>query len=106
MAPGVLSATGEPGGDPADMAPEKAARPRLAYYFAAADGADGAWRLAYIAEDVPRRGAGNDGGGHPQPQIFDYVVDAHSGDLVAALPRGQTVEPVAADPPAGEGAPA
>ncbi len=79
------------------------AQPRLVYYF---DSAGGAWHLAYIAEDVLRCGARDDGEGHPLPQIFDYVVDAHSGELVAALPRGQTVEPVAADPVTGEAAPA
>jgi Zn-dependent metalloprotease len=71
------------------------AQPRLVYYF---DSAGGVWCLAYIAEDVPRRGAADGGEGHHLPQIFDYVVDAHSGALVAALPRGQTVEPVAAEP--------
>jgi Zn-dependent metalloprotease len=74
------------------------AQPRLVYYF---DSPAGLWRLAYITEDVPQRGAAADGGDdHHLPQIYDYVVDAHSGELVAALPRGQTVEPVASPAPA------
>ncbi len=77
------------------------AQPRLVYYF---DSSAGLWRLAYITEDVPQRGAAagvlDDGHGHHLPQIFDYVVDAHSGELVAALPRGQTAEPVASPAPA------
>jgi Zn-dependent metalloprotease len=82
----VRAAAGYAAGDPLDV------QPRLSYYF---DAAAGLWRLAYIAEDVPQRGGG-EGDGHHLPQIFDYVVDAHSGELVATLPRGQTAEPAAA----------
>src|SRR4029077_10474298 len=77
------------------------AQPRLVYYF---DSPAGLWRLAYITEDVPQRGgeagSGDDGHDHHLPQIYDYVVEAHSGELVPALPRGQTVEPVASPAPA------
>lgn len=63
--------------------------PRLYYYF---DGATepNTWRLVYIAQNVQR---------HPPaaadapdlPDIVDYVVDAHTGELVATLPRVYTV---------------
>jgi Zn-dependent metalloprotease len=79
---------GNAAGEPLD------AQPRLSYYF----DAHGKWRLVYIAEDVPQRGGG-EGDDHHLPQIFDYVVDAHSGELVAALPRSQTIEPIVDAPP-------
>jgi len=57
--------------------------PRLNYYF---DQAGGKWKLAYIVEDVrqetsrsTRRGA--------DAILKDYVVDALTGRLLAALPR-------------------
>ena len=78
----VRTAAGLAAGEPLD------AQPRLSYYF----DADGRWRLVYIAEDVPKRGGG-EGDDHHLPQVFDYVVDAHGGELVAALPRSQTIEP-------------
>jgi Zn-dependent metalloprotease len=89
----IRAAAGYAAGEPLD------AQPRLLYYFDA--GTDtGKWRLVYIAEDVPQRGGG-EGDAHHLPQIFDYVVDAHGGELVAALPRSQTIEPAvgAAAPP-------
>ncbi|MBW8876818.1 MAG: M4 family metallopeptidase [Acidobacteria bacterium] len=62
-------------------------QPALYYYFDAA----GAWRLVYIVQDVPRREAPT--ADHHPPEVFDYVVDAHTGELVATLPRTQTVDP-------------
>jgi Zn-dependent metalloprotease len=58
--------------------------PHLNYYF---DAPESKWRLAYIFQDVPvvpkpRR---------PSPVLMDFVVDAHSGKVVAALPRSPTV---------------
>jgi bacillolysin/neutral peptidase B len=79
------------GAEPLDI------QPRLFYYFDAGGvGGAGAWHLAYIAENVPQRqGAGGDADAdadsdHHLPQVFDYVVDAHTGELIAALPRTQT----------------
>jgi len=83
------------GAEPLDV------QPRLFFYF---DATAGTWHLAYIAEDVPQRGeagAGADfGDDHHLPQVFDYVVDAHTGKLIAALPRTQTADPLVspADP--------
>lgn len=64
--------------------------PRLNYYFEAAASR---WRLVYILEDVP---VTLDRTAEPQadqeselepPRFVDYVVDAHSGQAVAILPR-------------------
>jgi Zn-dependent metalloprotease len=67
-------------------------QPRLFYYFDS--GGEGAWHLAYIAESVPQRQEESDEDDHHLPQLFDYVVDAHTGDLIAALPRTQTADPI------------
>lgn len=61
--------------------------PRLFYYYDSAGA--GTWHLAYIAENVPQRQAEEEDD-HHLPQVFDYVVDAHSGELIATLPRTQT----------------
>jgi Zn-dependent metalloprotease len=57
--------------------------PRLNYYF---DGAASKWRLVFILEDVPvvPKTKGR------SPVLMDYVVDAHSGKVVTALPRTST----------------
>lgn len=65
--------------------------PRLYFYYDNGS-SPGVWRLVYIAKNVQRhRKRTSDG--HPQtlPELFDYVVDAHSGELVTKLPRTQTV---------------
>ncbi|QRY44079.1 M4 family metallopeptidase [Mycolicibacterium nivoides] len=65
--------------------------PRLYFYFDNSS-QPGVWRLVYIAKNVQRhRKRTSDG--HPEtlPELFDYVVDAHSGDLVTKLPRTQTI---------------
>jgi Zn-dependent metalloprotease len=60
--------------------------PRLAYYFEAVRAK---WRLAFIFEEVPvalpraRRGKSEP----IAPRRFDYFVDAHTGRIIAELPR-------------------
>lgn len=58
--------------------------PRLNYYF---DTGASKWRLVFILEDVP---VVPDSKG-PSPVLMDYVVDANSGKVVAALPRTPTI---------------
>ena len=85
------------------------ATPRLYYYF---DRPAQRWRLVYITRDVPRLKAPDAPAADApppspalarhrharrMPQIFDYVVDAHSGELVAELPRSQSVTVTAPD---------
>ena len=112
---GIDSALGEPQDvDPvADVAPAQALAavssapdgytprvagvvPRLNYYF---DRAASRWRLAYILQDVP---VSLDRSAAPKatiksnlepPHYMDYVVDAHSGDVVALLPRTPSLLP-------------
>jgi Zn-dependent metalloprotease len=61
--------------------------PRL-YYFFHLD--DSKWHLVYIVENVrPRKRKVRRGGG--DAVIKDYVVDAHSGKLLAELPRTSTM---------------
>jgi Zn-dependent metalloprotease len=64
--------------------------PRLNYYF---DSTSSKWRLVFILEDVPvvSKTKGR------SPVLMDYVVDAHSGKVVAALPRTPTVAATAND---------
>jgi Zn-dependent metalloprotease len=46
------------------------------------------WRLAYIVEDVRSRHKGKASSGKKEiPLVFDYVIDAQTGTLVAELPR-------------------
>jgi Zn-dependent metalloprotease len=54
--------------------------PKLYFYF---DRPKAKWRLVFIAEDVPVRRKADD----VSPFFMDYVVDAHTGALVAELPR-------------------
>ena len=65
-------------------AAELKATPRLNYYF---DKGKQAWALAYIVENVPKLSRSAQAVGHAQAALFDYVVDAQSGRLIAALPR-------------------
>lgn len=67
-----------------NKAAEMKATPRLNYYF---DKARQAWALAYIVENVPKRSRSAQAVGHAQAALFDYVVDAQNGKLIAALPR-------------------
>jgi Zn-dependent metalloprotease len=61
----------------------------LYFYF---DNAQSKWRLVFIAEDVPVKRTGSRTRGTPAgprlaPIYMDYIIDAHSGALVAQLPR-------------------
>mgnify|MGYP001010790681 CR=1 FL=1 len=60
------------GGSKKDLA---GVAPDLEYYF---DPRSASWRLVYIVKNVKRDKA---------PHIVDYVVDAHTGEVVAELPR-------------------
>jgi Zn-dependent metalloprotease len=68
--------------------PPVEATPRLCYYY---DAATNRWRLVYVVEDVPQRSQeATQGPGHA-PLLMDYVIDAHTGDLVAQLPRTPSI---------------
>lgn len=58
--------------------------PRLNYYF---DNGKQSWALAYIVENVPKRSRSEKAMGHAQAAVFDYVVNANTGKLIAELPR-------------------
>jgi Zn-dependent metalloprotease len=87
----VRKAAGWGDADPLDLL---RAQPRLFYYFDASGGEEGVWHLAYITENVPQREEEDQEDDNHLPQLFDYVVDAHTGELIAALPRTQTAEPI------------
>jgi Zn-dependent metalloprotease len=63
--------------------------PILNYYFH-----DSTWRLAYIIENVPQRKRTVLSDGRSDAVLKDYVVDAHSGKLLAGLPRTSTMAAV------------
>ncbi len=58
------------------------AMPRINYYY---DPQGNRWRLVYIIEDVLKQETVN--GQSQLPVYVDYVIDAHSSELVAELPR-------------------
>lgn len=61
--------------------------PRLNYYF---DQKLNRWRLVYIIEDVPlAKPAGKES--TSVQYVMDFVVDAHTGAMVAELPRTPTM---------------
>lgn len=60
--------------------------PRLHYYY---DPQANRWRLVYIVEDVLKHETV--AGQSQLPAYVDYVIDAHSSELVAELPRTQTM---------------
>ena len=62
--------------------------PQLHYYF---HPDDATWHLAYIVENVRQRNRRGLGGGRSDALLKDYVVDARSGRLLAALPRTSTM---------------
>jgi Zn-dependent metalloprotease len=70
--------------------------PRLHYYF---DQQRSKWQLAYIIEDVPQANRTVLKDGRADVMLKDYVVDAQTAKLLAALPRTTTVaaEEVAVD---------
>ena len=84
------------GADPQNLE----ATPSVYYYF---DREAQRWRLVYIMRDVPKTRDLQDveaatAGVYNRrvqssgvPKAFDYVVDAHSGELVAELPRSHNV---------------
>jgi Zn-dependent metalloprotease len=52
----------------------------------------GKWHLAYIVEDVRSRKKGKASSKvHDIPMVYDYVIDALTGALVAELPRTPTI---------------
>ncbi len=57
--------------------------PRLYFYY---DSKSEIWRLVYITEDVRKYSMVTSPVDH-----FDYVIDAHTGELVAEIPRVNTV---------------
>lgn len=119
VAPGdALRTVAAAAGYAADQRPAKL--PRLVVYF---DAAVGRWRLTYVVEDVPTV-AGDAGAAGAErapargalpprvrdaaarqpgiPAVYDYFVDAHTGELVAKLPRAASVADhgaVAGEPP-------
>jgi Zn-dependent metalloprotease len=65
--------------------------PRLYYYF---NQNTETWYLAYIIENVPKRDRSISSTGNITSALMDYVVDAHSGKLLAELPRLNTMAAV------------
>ncbi|TIX70444.1 MAG: M4 family metallopeptidase [Mesorhizobium sp.] len=64
---------------------------RLFFYY---DAEQARWRLVYVVEDVLRlkpQIKAKQGGVTALPEVSDFVVDAHDGELVAELPRTQTM---------------
>jgi Zn-dependent metalloprotease len=60
----------------------------------------GKWRLAYIVEDVRSRSKGKASPAqHQIPLVYDYVIDARTGALVAELPRTPALRHSAASAP-------
>ena len=82
--------------------------PNVYYYF---DREAQRWRLVYITRDVTKlKGSGvsdpeaategvsnRRAQSYSVPQVFDYVVDAHSGELVVELPRSHNITVKALD---------
>lgn len=90
------------GADPTSLE----ATPSIYYYF---DREAQTWRLVYIMRDVTKTKGPQDAEAATEgvynrrtqssgsPKAFDYVVDAHSGNLVAELPRSHNVSVRALD---------
>ena len=79
--------------------------PKLNFYF---DAAKRKWRLVFIAEDVPvrrkRTRSKASRGDRVAPLYMDFVVDAHTGSLVAQLPRTPSLAAVSDTAKDGKGA--
>jgi Zn-dependent metalloprotease len=101
----INSSVGEPAVDPvASLSPRDALQrvrevagaaaegvPRLHYYFDDAEGRND-WRLIYLVEDVyDLRAADN------HPHLYNFVVDAHSGEIVRQVPRSACVTATVVD---------
>ena len=76
----ALAAAAKRAGYPRGKAPDRT--PNLYYYY---DRAKGRWALAFIIENMPVKSPGRKG--QLRPVIKDYVIDAHSGTVLAELPR-------------------
>lgn len=64
--------------------------PRLVFYF---QESAQRWLLAYLVENVARRQPDTSSGAMRRaPELLDYLVDAHSGNLIAELPRTQSIQ--------------
>jgi len=90
--------------------PQTLGTPGVYYYF---DREPQSWRLVYIIRDVTTVRGSDSSGEKPaepegavsnrrgqslsRPQIFDYVVDAHTGAIVSELPRSHNVSVKARD---------
>lgn len=64
--------------------------PRLYFYY---DKTSNKWRLVYIAKDVQKSVREHEEESEQvgvMPMLIDYVIDAHTGELVAQLPRSQS----------------
>jgi Zn-dependent metalloprotease len=70
------------------------AQPRLNYYF---DRAASRWRLVYIIEDILVSSSATPDATESLPQVFDFVIDAHSGEIVDELPRTATLQSLMED---------
>ncbi len=64
--------------------------PHLYYYFDNS-AEPNKWRLVYIAQNVQRHPPAAADSSPALPDIVDYVIDAHTRELVATLPRVHTV---------------
>lgn len=77
------------------------ALPRLVFYF---QESEQRWHLAYLVENVARRQPDISAGAMRRaPELHDYLVDAHTGDLIAELPRTQSIQGPHLQPPQGPG---
>jgi Zn-dependent metalloprotease len=66
------------------------ALPRVVFYF---HEPTQRWHLAYLAENIVRHQPDTSTGAMRRaPELRDYIVDAHGGDLLAELPRTQSIQ--------------
>jgi Zn-dependent metalloprotease len=75
--------------------------PHLNFFF---DQATSKWRLVFILEDVPVTPKKREGD-QPYPRRMDYFVDAHTGAVVAEVPRTPTMARVVDNAKDGKGDP-
>lgn len=64
--------------------------PTKQYFYDASRETD-KWRIVYVQPNVPLTGTHNSS--KPVTAVFDYIVDAHTGDIVTKLPRSQSAAP-------------
>jgi hypothetical protein len=72
----------------AAAAPDTPDEPPTLYYYHDNHSRPARWRLVYLVAGVPTVGKAE--AGRHAPDLADYVVDAHTGAMVAQLPRVQT----------------